>query len=964
MGAGRSTDLLQELQKLQKLGSESALDEEEEEDIPDLHISSASALRSEQRTLQRLQLIYVKLWLNLRRLVRETFASSPHILSAATALQAELSAVMTKDLSALTLSEEMAAYPSLFTKESVLLPHEQLVIHMDCMNALGEVITADDVEDLGGACWIYIRVSVHGMQLGGRAVGAVAVGDTFLFSPLISRGISAAPMGQPLPLLGDSCCITHVLPYFRSFIGSGVEEVFSRYAARCLRSTASGTHFAIGRSLEVGGLSSLSALLLSDHPLLPSARVNLQLHAAGFVFDQLDQIACVPAVVSFKDVERIWAMDLADCLRQAGLSADAMDGGGYVLVLGLRASAVGALYRAFPNVLCPVGQYIALVIPHGEAAAITFREVLERWRPAFRVNDIIEHRGGDLPVPLPILQALLCLVDGRPSDEEEISFGRFNEIANGSTGSLAMRCRHALGEARRLSSFDHKALSSEQPDGSAAISIVVAGLPGCGVDAAGSLLAQQLAGHPAFQAHGVRECVIDLSDLLHDGITHTAEGLQNRLVTLVQSRLRSVPVHGQCLLIVTLVLCPSLTVRFADLLTVISSMTAVRHVVAVTAPGALDNAHPSGIGHEHWKAQGLEMLQAHCCDTVLAVEAPGARPEAYSQLRRHLDVAHHGAYLMKIAPNAVALLSDDLTHIAEAALSKSSERSARAVALGFPNSSYGMGATGCAVGMFSTLKQLPALQIIRISPGQRPWALLSLMRLLSSVLFPDARTNPFKLADDWQPPASSSKGFRRLIEAAAAKVLSKLHHEHIDEQMTKQLQALTADHAQTMADLRAAVLSVHGQLVMHAERFGDDSAFHQQSACMAVVEANHGYVSAHEKHGSGQSQLVFIGIFNKSSQALLRKLLQACERIPLEPLPMLSATSAELCSIDTQRKVQGLVRYAQRPLPADCWYDGSFFVDFHGAKAQLRPDIQDILQDYAEQQNIKIKMYNRLLQMK
>jgi hypothetical protein len=36
-----------------------------------------------------------------------------------------------------------------------LLAHEKLQIHMDCMNAVGEIITVDDVDDLGGAVsWI------------------------------------------------------------------------------------------------------------------------------------------------------------------------------------------------------------------------------------------------------------------------------------------------------------------------------------------------------------------------------------------------------------------------------------------------------------------------------------------------------------------------------------------------------------------------------------------------------------------------------------------------------------------------------------------------------------------------------------------------------------------------------------------------------------------------------------------
>lgn len=31
-----------------------------------------------------------------------------------------------------------------------LLPHEKLQIHMDCLNALGEIVNVDDVDDMGG----------------------------------------------------------------------------------------------------------------------------------------------------------------------------------------------------------------------------------------------------------------------------------------------------------------------------------------------------------------------------------------------------------------------------------------------------------------------------------------------------------------------------------------------------------------------------------------------------------------------------------------------------------------------------------------------------------------------------------------------------------------------------------------------------------------------------------------------
>ena len=32
-----------------------------------------------------------------------------------------------------------------------LLPHERLQVHMDCMNSIGQIISIEDVDDLGGA---------------------------------------------------------------------------------------------------------------------------------------------------------------------------------------------------------------------------------------------------------------------------------------------------------------------------------------------------------------------------------------------------------------------------------------------------------------------------------------------------------------------------------------------------------------------------------------------------------------------------------------------------------------------------------------------------------------------------------------------------------------------------------------------------------------------------------------------
>ena len=64
---------------------------------------------------------------------------------------------------------------------------------MDCINSMGEVISIEDVDDIGGSCFTYIRVSVHGIPLG-TGVGAVAVGDTFKIGRASCRERVSSPV--------------------------------------------------------------------------------------------------------------------------------------------------------------------------------------------------------------------------------------------------------------------------------------------------------------------------------------------------------------------------------------------------------------------------------------------------------------------------------------------------------------------------------------------------------------------------------------------------------------------------------------------------------------------------------------------------------------------------------------------------------------------------------------------------
>jgi hypothetical protein len=93
---------------------------------------------------------------------------------------------------------------------------------------------------------MYIRASVHGIRLSNSEVGAVAIGDTFLFSPLATnnyrRSISEVAQTTSLhsidAFLGENSCITHVIPCYQSYIGTGAEDNYARLVNYCSKHTA------------------------------------------------------------------------------------------------------------------------------------------------------------------------------------------------------------------------------------------------------------------------------------------------------------------------------------------------------------------------------------------------------------------------------------------------------------------------------------------------------------------------------------------------------------------------------------------------------------------------------------------------------------------------------------------------------------------------------------------------------
>lgn len=127
------------------------------------------------------------------------------------------------------------------------------------MDGIGQVVSIEDVDDMGGQCFVYIRLSVHGIHLtssSGSAnseakTGSVSVGDTFIFSPTIlptasSLSIAATSTGEELTQIAQSVSMTDRVPYFHSFVAPGAEDI----AARRLLSVMNSNHML--STLELG----------------------------------------------------------------------------------------------------------------------------------------------------------------------------------------------------------------------------------------------------------------------------------------------------------------------------------------------------------------------------------------------------------------------------------------------------------------------------------------------------------------------------------------------------------------------------------------------------------------------------------------------------------------------------------------------------------------------------------------
>lgn len=331
---GRHAAALKDATALVEREEDLMLDQQqEEEEIP--------AVVRMREVLSRLDGLYLKLQHCLAWAVKLAFSSNDDVLEAGQFVQLAVNAAMKGE----TVVEGVKIpFPERLSLSGVKLEgKEQLQVYMDCMNGFGKVVSIEDVDDMGGTCWTYIRVSVHNIDISAAGstssdpdngapsgLGAVAVGDTYLFSGNASQRssilTSAAQLG---PRIGglmatagfDAYCVTRCLPYHRSFLGPGAEDRSVKRFLAAMKSPSMVSALGLGKLLNTDISNGVLALpMLTDHPLLPYTEgkgCEMRAFSGGFIVER-DHVSCLPLLVSFEQhVEKMWTVDMRDVFAKA-----------------------------------------------------------------------------------------------------------------------------------------------------------------------------------------------------------------------------------------------------------------------------------------------------------------------------------------------------------------------------------------------------------------------------------------------------------------------------------------------------------------------------------------------------------------------------------------------------------------------------------------------------------------------
>jgi hypothetical protein len=452
---------------------------------------SIKHMKAKGIVIDRMEVLHYKLCTAFRFAVKTAFSENADVLDAGGAVQEMMHSFMTGESDIDDCSD---------MKHVKLLPSERLQVHMDCLNAHGQLVGIEDVDDMGGQCWTYIH-GIAGVP-GSNETYCVATGDTFLFSsffcPLYLEAGKHRNLEKNARSIGthmqDTFCLTHSIPRTAYVLGSEIEETMAR---RFLASTGSFhmiSALGLGKAIHSTGTGVVGVTMLTDHPSSPVISAEVRLFTSGFVVEKMDK-CFLPFLVSFGvHVKEMWTVDLGECYRRAtesksfessrtSVSVDIPEG----LLVVLQCHDFGDKddstftesnslsvrscieYNMLDRILPSTGRvnHLAFYLPSDTSRqSSSLSEALHAWRVASRMNDIPDNRGGgdnQSSLPNHVLDSFMVMIDAEniKNGAEKVSLDSFSskDIAHfvGGTvqipgsGYTTMRTNFLMAENARLS---------------------------------------------------------------------------------------------------------------------------------------------------------------------------------------------------------------------------------------------------------------------------------------------------------------------------------------------------------------------------------------------------------------------------------------------------------------------------------------------------------------------------------
>ena len=222
-----------------------------------------------------------------------------------------------------------------------------------------------------------------------------------------------------------------------------------------------------------------------------------------------------------------------------------------------------------------------------------------------------------------------------------------------------------------------------------------------------------------------------------------------------------------------------------------------------------------------------------------------------------------------------------------------------------------------------------------------------LLQLCLERIFPAAAV-ACTLRDDWTVPAPDHRPlFERAIFLAKVKIFFRRQRAAGLKRLEQNLSALPVGE---LSLLRGSMLSLHA--LIHSSSADDV----QVEACASHILMRHLSPLQHSSQSSHTNELIAYAVCDDRTAALLERVLGWCRKYALGHQDY--ATKEDVTT-QTLRALQS--DHLTDILPSGWWYDGGTFIEIHGTRREIRPDMEGLIDQYLIEKNASIKQYNLAL---